>query len=128
MNTTIIIVGVLLLLFLVYKSRTQNQGDFTNIGAGEINSLLKDNPDLVLLDVRMPKEIAGGKVENALEINVLSPDFSKKVANLDKSKPYLVYCRSGNRSAKACNIMSKQAFGKLYNLQGGYSAWLKKDN
>lgn len=127
MNMTIIIVGILFLLFLVYKSRTQNQGDFTNIGAGEINSLLKDNPDLVLLDVRMPKEIAGGKVKNALEINVLSPNFSKKIANLDKSKPYLVYCRSGNRSAKACNKMSKQEFGKLYNLQGGYSSWLKKD-
>ncbi|MFK7984007.1 MAG: rhodanese-like domain-containing protein [Saprospiraceae bacterium] len=127
MNTTIIIIAVLFLLFLVYKSRTQSQGDFTNIGAGELNKLLKDNPDLVILDVRMPKEVAGGKVKNALEINVLSPNFSKEIANLDKSKPYLVYCRSGNRSAKACNTMSKQAFGNLYNLQGGYSAWLKKD-
>ena len=128
MNKIIIIVVVLILFFIAYKTRTQNQGDFTNIGAVEINSLLKDNPDLVILDVRMPTEIAEGKVENALDINVLSPNFSKKIANLDKSKPYLVYCRSGNRSAKACNIMSKQEFGKLYNLQGGYSSWLKKDN
>lgn len=127
MNTTIIIVAVLILFFLAYKYKTQNQGDYTNIGAGEINSLLKDNPDVVLLDVRMPKEISGGKVKNALEINVLSTTFSEKVTDLDKSKPYLVYCRSGNRSAKACNVMSKQGFGKLYNLQGGYSSWLKKD-
>ena len=127
MNTTLIIIAVLFLLFLVYRSRTQSQGDFTNIGAGEINQLLKDNPDLVILDVRMPKEIASGKVKNALEINILSSSFSEKIASLDKSKTYLVYCRSGNRSAKACNTMSKQAFGKLYNLQGGYGAWLKKD-
>lgn len=126
MNTAIIII-VLLLLFLFYKSKVQNQGNFTNIGIAEMNNLLKENPDLVILDVRMPKEVARGKIKDALELNVLSPSFSKKVADLDKSKPYLVYCRSGNRSAKACNIMSKHAFVKLYNLQGGYSAWLKKD-
>lgn len=125
MRIIIIVIVTVLILSLVYKSLAISQGDFTNISTSEIASLLENNPDLVLLDVRTPKETAAGKIKNALEVNVLSPNFSKKIGTLDKSKSYLVYCRSGKRSANACNIMSKQEFPKLYNLEGGYNAWVK---
>jgi len=80
-------------------------------------------PDVVLLDVRTPEEIAQGKIEGAIEINFYDENFSAKMKGLEKDKTYLIYCRSGNRSGKACKIMSEQGFKKLYNLKGGYTAW-----
>lgn len=82
-------------------------------------------PNTVLLDVRTSAETAQGKIEGAMELDYNSPDFADKVAQLDKSKTYLVYCRSGNRSSKACAIMQQQGFEHLYNLQGGMLAWGK---
>ncbi|MEY3051815.1 MAG: hypothetical protein RLY31_1600 [Bacteroidota bacterium] len=80
-------------------------------------------PGIVLLDVRTPAETAAGKIEGAVELDFYDPDFAGKVAGLDKDKTYLVYCRSGNRSGKACRLMKQQGFGHLYNLEGGYLAW-----
>ncbi len=80
-------------------------------------------PDVVVLDVRTPAEIAGGKIEGAMELDFHSPGFAEKLDELDKEKTYLVYCRSGGRSGNTCTIMSEKGFKKLYNLDGGFTAW-----
>lgn len=77
----------------------------------------------VLLDVRRPEEIAAGKIDGALEINVLADDFQQKIEELDKDKTYLVYCKSGIRSNRACKAMEKVGFKDLYSLEGGFRAW-----
>ncbi len=82
-----------------------------------------ENENVVLLDVRTGPEIAAGKIEGAVEINVLEDDFETKIGALDKDKTYLVYCKAGSRSAKACKIMEKAGFNDLYNLKGGFTAW-----
>lgn len=115
----ILIVGFI--LFTV-KSFAQNSGAFENIDVAQFKEKMTES-NIVILDVRTPKETAQGKIEGTLEINFFDPKFASKVQNLDKSKTYLVYCRSGNRSAKACNIMAKNGFENLYNLKGGYNAW-----
>ncbi len=82
-----------------------------------------NGPDVILLDVRTPAEIAEGKIEGALELDIQSPDFAQKIDELNKEKTYLVYCRSGGRSSKACTMMADKGFKKLYNLDGGFTAW-----
>ena len=72
------------------------------------------------VDVRTPAEIAQGKLKGAIEANVTSMMFKKEIANLDRSQPYVVYCRSGMRSARACKIMEKEGFTDLTNVKGGY--------
>ncbi len=121
MKIALIIVSVLGVLFFVNKVRGQN-GNYQNIDASKFAELMKDT-NTVVLDVRTPKEIKGGKIKGAQEINIMSPTFSKKIKALDKSKTYLVYCRSGNRSGRACSAMDKEGFENLYNLSGGYGAW-----
>ena len=86
---------------------------------------LMEKENSILLDVRTPKEIAAGKIEGALEIDVLAPDFMEKIKQLDQEATYLVYCKAGGRSAKACTIMKGQGFKKLHNLKGGYTEWIK---
>ncbi len=80
-------------------------------------------PDTTILDVRTPAEFAQGHLPGALNIDVNSPDFATAIADLDKTKPYAVYCRSGNRSATALHIMADQGFTAAYHLGGGIGAW-----
>jgi phage shock protein E len=58
-----------------------------------------------VIDVRTPEEFADGHVEGALLIDISAPDFAERVAELDPEGEYLVYCRSGNRSAQAVAAM-----------------------
>ncbi len=93
-----------------------------NIDVPTFKQMMK-KPNTVVLDVRTTAETAQQKIEGAVELDFYSPDFAKKVAALDKTKTYLVYCRSGNRSGQACQIMQNQGFAKLYNMKGGMIAW-----
>ncbi|HRJ14394.1 MAG TPA: rhodanese-like domain-containing protein [Saprospiraceae bacterium] len=95
---------------------------YQNVDVATFKKLMSGS-NVVVLDVRTPGEIAQGKIAGAMELNFNSPDFAQQTAKLDKSKTYLIYCRSGNRSGQACGIMQQQGFGKLYNLQGGMIAW-----
>ncbi|HJE51174.1 MAG TPA: rhodanese-like domain-containing protein [Tessaracoccus flavescens] len=76
----------------------------------------------VLLDVRTPEEFAAGHIPGAININV-EGDFASGIASLDKSAPYAVYCRSGNRSAAAMKLMDEAGFEETFHLVGGIGAW-----
>jgi rhodanese-related sulfurtransferase len=86
-----------------------------------------DDKDKVLLDVRTPAEIEEMSIDGHIAINIQNPNFVEKINELDKSKTYFVYCRSGNRSGQACKYMTSQGFEKLYNLKGGMLEWVKTD-
>jgi phage shock protein E len=70
----------------------------------------------VLVDVRTPSEFAAGHLDGAVNIDVQSPDFSQRIAALDPTATYLVYCRSGNRSAQAVSSMRAAGFTDLSDL------------
>lgn len=87
-------------------------------------SLLEDGPaDLVVLDIRTPEEVAAGKIEGASSIDFYQPDFAAQLDGLDKDVPYLVYCRSGNRTSEAVGIMRDLGFREVYELDGGILNW-----
>ncbi len=120
-----IIIGTVILSYLLFRyfMRKQDAQAYTDISASDLRNKLSANETIVLLDVRTPDEIAHGKIAGALEFDFNRSDFSHKIASLDKNKKYMVYCRSGNRSAKACKMMSQMGFIELYNLSGGFNAW-----
>ncbi len=64
----------------------------------------------VVIDVRTPAEYAAGHVAGALNIDVEAGDFASKISTLDKEASYLLYCRSGRRSAIAADEMAKAGF------------------
>ena len=85
--------------------------------------LANDN-NAVVLDVRTDDEIADGMIPNAIHIDIYKgQDFINKLEELDKSKNYYVYCRSGNRSGQACRIMDELGFENAFNLEGGILEW-----
>jgi len=79
----------------------------------------------LLVDVRTPEEYKEGHLKGALLINYHDSTFAQQVARLDKNKTAYVYCRSGKRSAAAQEIMLKQGFQNVINLDGGIVAWEK---
>jgi rhodanese-related sulfurtransferase len=70
----------------------------------------------VLIDVRTPEEFAGGHLDGALNIDVQSADFDARITELDPAGTYLIYCRSGNRSAAAIETMEGLGFTNLSDL------------
>jgi rhodanese-related sulfurtransferase len=96
---------------------------FTNLDPKSFKAGFEADPSAVIIDVRTPAELAEGSIDGHIMINVMDPAFPGKIAALDKSKPYYIYCRSGNRSGQVCNYMSGLGFEQLYNLQGGIMLW-----
>jgi len=94
-----------------------------NISPVEFDKLRQENPGAIVLDVRTPGEFAQSHIDGAINIDLRNPNFAQNMENLDKTKTYLVYCRTGKRSASACQIMEDRGFGNLYNLKGGILAW-----
>ena len=97
---------------------------FEDLASEAFATALNADENGVLLDVRTPEEVADAKIPNSINIDFRSPDFMGEADELDKSKNYYVYCRSGARSAQACLQMRSLGFeGKLANLNGGILGW-----
>jgi rhodanese-related sulfurtransferase len=75
------------------------------------------------LDVRTAGEFAEGHIQNAINIDVEGGQFDSGIAQLDKTKTYAVYCRSGRRSGAAVEKMSDAGFTSLFNLNAGIVVW-----
>lgn len=85
---------------------------------------LENDENAVVLDVRTDDECSDGIITNAIMIDINKGQFFiNEIESLDKSKNYYVYCRSGVRSAKACDIMNELGFENTYNLLGGFIQW-----
>lgn len=95
---------------------------YENLSPAEFAERMRGE-NVVILDVRTPGEIQGGKIEGAVEMDFRDPEFASKIGALDREPTYLVYCAVGGRSSQACEMMQDAGFQKVYNLEGGYTAW-----
>lgn len=85
---------------------------------------LEEDNNSVVLDVRTQEEVNEGFIPNAIHIDIYKGQgFIYKLEELDKTKSYFVYCRSGARSGQACAIMNQLGFQNAYNLVGGFNEW-----
>ena len=78
----------------------------------------------VIVDVRTSEEYLEGHIQNSILIDITKTEtFIEKLNSLDKSTSYYVYCRSGQRSSKACYLMQQLGIKATYNLVGGVLEW-----
>jgi len=83
-----------------------------------------ENKESIILDVRTPEEYSEGHLIEATLLDIRNPQgFMDGVAELDASKTYYVYCRSGARSTQACQILKRQGVSSCFNLLGGILEW-----
>jgi len=78
---------------------------------------------VTVIDVRTPAEFAEGHLPGAVNIDVSDAGFEAAVAELDPEGEYAVYCRSGNRSRAAIDLMTGAGVASTVGLEGGIGAW-----
>jgi rhodanese-related sulfurtransferase len=87
-----------------------------------LDKVLNDT-DIIILDVRTSKEINAGYIPNSTFIDYYDKNFENKINLIDRSKKIFTLCKSGGRSFKAAEILSKNGFRNVYNLEGGFMRW-----
>ena len=98
---------------------------FSNVTAAVALSLITNravDPGFVVLDVRTPGEFNGRHVKGAVNLDFYAPEFDSRLAGLDRTKAYLVYCASGSRSGQAVSRMRPLGFVEVYNMTVGFGS------
>ena len=119
---------LILLLFMTAcgsdQSATATKDGVRGVSADQGFEIQSNPPaDLVVLDVRTPQEFQEGHLEGAMMIDFYEADFKAQLAELDPNVPYLLYCRSGNRSGQTADIMTELGFSNVAEVQGGIISW-----
>jgi len=123
---------LLLILFLwmgVSPASAKVSPTYQNVTVDQASTIIQENhnnPRFIIIDVRTPGEFQRGYIDGAVLIDILAPTFKDYIKGLDKTRTYLVYCRSGNRSRRAMDVMEKLKFEKVYNMTGGFKDWASK--
>jgi rhodanese-related sulfurtransferase len=118
-NKTYIIIGSALILIVAVLLMLTPASSATKLTGKDFIEKYNSTQSSVLLDVRTPEEFNAGHIQSAINIDFQNQSFLSDIKNLDNSKTYFVYCRSGNRSGKAISIMNENGFKNIYELQEG---------
>jgi rhodanese-related sulfurtransferase len=122
-----IVIGVVAVLagFMLFG---QDSKPRKTISVEEAHAMLAKDSTIVVLDVRTPEEYTGSL--GHIEASVLIPvqELKSRVGELEKYKGKTIFavCRTGNRSGKACDLLSKQGFA-VVNVDGGMTKWNEKN-
>jgi sulfur-carrier protein adenylyltransferase/sulfurtransferase len=92
-----------------------------SIAPRELQSRLSHGEAIALLDVREPAELEIAKLPNTFEIPL--GELAERLNELPKDREIVVYCLTGNRSAKAARLLRGAGFLSVRNLEGGIRAW-----
>jgi len=120
---------VLLGLILYPKLSMKFNKNVKNVTGAQAVDLIRDNRDLVIIDVRDKNEYKTGHINGAKLIPV--NEIKSRIAELEKFRgnPMLVHCASGGRSPKAVRVLLKNKLGPIYHMNRGlasFSGRLKK--
>ncbi len=117
-SITLLVLVILLVVNIVMDKFKK----YTDIDINSVIDLMNDK-QLSVVDVRENKERVTGYINN--DIHIPMAQVIKQLDKFNKEQPLLIYCRSGNRSAHICRLLTKHSFTKVYNLKGGFLAWNK---
>jgi len=123
-TNNLLLAGALLLILglIAFTELKRLNRAFKDVPPAEAVRLI-NREDALMVDIRESNEMSKNKIAGAKHIPLSS--LKQRVGELDKfrEKAVIAYCRSGARSAQACDLLSKSQFGQVYNLKGGILAW-----
>jgi phage shock protein E len=114
---TVLAPVVLAVLILVIAACGGGTGATTPVRQADAATAVGMLGTRVVIDVRTAQEFAAGHIAGARNMDVEGPDFDSQIASLDEGGAYLVYCRSGRRSAMAADLMAEAGFTDI--VDGG---------
>ena len=102
---------------------TTAKPEIKRVNSAEFKKAMDSLQDEIVLDVRTPDEVDQGVIPEAKVIDFWQDGFAEKASKLDKSKPVMVYCKVGGRSAEAAEVLQGLGFTEIYDLAGGMDDW-----
>jgi thioredoxin 1 len=112
----------LFLVFALASCGAAKNNDSSVIDAASFQKKMDETISFTLLDVRTPEEFAMNHLDGAQNMDINASDFTKNVGTIDKTKPVMLYCKSGGRSATASKILNDAGY-TVYELDGGILSW-----
>ncbi len=86
----------------------------------DVNALAERKEGVQIIDVRYPNEWEAGRIEGA--VHIPHDDLADRLEEIDRRRPLVTVCRSGNRSGRAAEFLRDEGF-HAENLEGGMEAW-----
>ena len=98
--------------------------DFDEISVNELANLIKNKKCANLVDVRNPDEVKEFNIEGSQFIPLA--ELEERISEIDQTSPIFLICKSGNRSAKAAEILKTKGMTEITNVIGGMDDWKNK--
>lgn len=112
----ILVLGAMCLLLCSCGDKESNKIEPGKINCTEMKEIMKNDGNARLIDVRTVEEYNEGHLDDALNISVDNISSIQIYDSINFDTPIIVYCRSGNRSAKAKEELKKLGYLKVYDL------------
>ena len=122
MKKRIVVAAAVLMAFGIVGCGNKAEVSYTQIGMDEAVSMMEEEKDYIILDVRTPKEFAEKHIPGAINIpnETIGNDEIEELP--EKEQLILVYCRSGNRSKQASVKLAALGYTNIYEF-GGINEW-----
>jgi len=114
---------VAVVIMLVMNEFKRKLLGFNEVGINDAVRLINQD-DALVLDVREDKEYCDGHILNAVNIPLGLLDGRLNEIEQHKESPVIIYCRSGQRAAKAGAVLKRRGFTSIHKLNGGMLAWV----
>ncbi len=124
MKRYIVYVLLMMLIFSVgCSSDTAGTGSnvFRSISPSEAKDIMMKKSDLLVVDVRSPKELKSGYIDGSVFIPIWEIAQGRK--SLPADRPLLLVCAIGGRSYGLGKYLNEKGWPEIYNLSGGIAAW-----
>jgi hydroxyacylglutathione hydrolase len=93
----------------------------TRVSPTELDGLLAEDA-IVLVDIRNPGEVEQGRIPGS--VNIPLAQLRNRLDLLPTDRPIVVHCAGGWRSSVAASLLRAQGLDEVWDLAGGYNAWL----
>ncbi len=113
-----VILAVSACLFLVMPLQA---AQMQNLNAAQASEMLQKQDGVFLLDVRTPQEYLEVRLADSTLIPI--DQVQKRLAEIPKQRPIIVYCAVGSRSSRVGGYLAQAGYGPIYNLYGGIWGW-----
>lgn len=117
-----------LLTFLLFLGSfvAVSQTKVENVDAVTFKKMIDEKKGF-LIDLRTDEELKNkGYIKGAIQIDYLAKNAEAVISKLDKNKTYLIYCAGGGRSGECVDLMKKEGFLHVVNLEKGFDDWKRK--
>ncbi|MGI9642591.1 MAG: rhodanese-like domain-containing protein, partial [Acidimicrobiia bacterium] len=127
MRTRFTLIALIAALVAVVLAGCSSDGaTLETVAPDDAATIIAENPDAIILDIRTPEEFGDGIIDGAVNIDFYEPDFASNLDALDKDASYVVYCRSDNRSGQAMDTFADLGFQQVTEIDGGIVNWYEQ--